>query len=265
MHSAPRPDQTQLPVAVKQRADYGIDAPPVVRNLLLGGTAGLITAAGLHALGADQQAGLLRALARTGLFAGLAWIATALHMIYGSRVRKLRLRDRLLDQLSLRGDESVLDVGCGRGLMLLGAAKRLTQGRAVGIDLWQTADQSGNSEKTTRENAAAEGVSDRIELHTGDARRLPFADASFDVILSTWALHNIPDAQGRARAVREIARVLAPGGRILLVDIQHSRDYVRELRAAGLTDARRRLASFLFVTPSFRVDASKPTAGRRAA
>ncbi|MFO0578759.1 MAG: class I SAM-dependent methyltransferase [Polyangia bacterium] len=264
MSTAPRPVEPPPAVAVPQRADYGIDAPPVVRNLLFGGAAGLITAAVIHALGADQGAGLLRALARTGLFAGLSWILTALHMIYGSRVRKLRLRDRLLDELALRGGERVLDVGCGRGLMLIGAALRLSRGRAVGIDLWQTADQSGNSESTTRKNAAAEGVADRIELHTSDARRLPFADESFDVILSTWALHNIPDAAGRARAVREIARVLAPGGRVLIVDIQHSRAYVRELRAAGFTDARRRLASLLFVLPSFRVDASKPFTDPRA-
>ena len=111
-----------------------------------------------------------------------------------------------------------------------------------------------------REEARARGLT----VKEGSATDIPHADESFDVILSTWALHNIPDAAGRARAVHEIARVLAPGGRVLLVDIQHSRAYVRELRAAGLADARRRLASLLFVTPSFRVDASKPFTDPRA-
>lgn len=239
------------------RADYGIDAPPVVRNLIVGGVLGLLIAAGIYMTGGHQQAGLLRSLFRTGLFAGTAWIATALHMIYGSRVRKLRLRDKLLDELQLRGDEMVLDVGCGRGLMLIGAAKRLPRGRAIGIDLWQTADQSGNSLATTQRNAEIEGVSERVALHTGDARELPFPDGTFDLIVSTWALHNIPSSEGRAKAVREIARVLRPGGRLLLVDIQYSRDYVKGLREAGIADARRRLLSFLFAIPSFRIDGKK--------
>lgn len=241
------------------RADYGIDAPPVVRNLIIGGVIGLLIAAAIYSMGGHQQAGLLRSLFRTGLFAGTAWIATALHMIYGSRVRKLRLRDQLLDELRLRGDELALDVGCGRGLMLIGVAKRLQQekGRAMGIDLWQTADQSGNSLATTQRNVEIEGMVERVQLHTGDARKLPFPDGTFNLVVSTWALHNIPSREGRAQAVREIARVLSPGGRLLLVDIQYTRDYVRVLREAGIADARRRLLSFLFAIPSFRVDGTK--------
>lgn len=239
------------------RADYGIDAPPVVRNLLIGGVIGLLIAAGIYLAGGHQQAGLLRSLFRTGLFAGSAWIATALHMIYGSRVRKLRLRDKLLDELQLRGDGLALDVGCGRGLMLIGVAKRMKQGRAIGIDLWQTADQSGNSMETTQRNAELEGVIDRVALFTADARKLEFPDGTFNLIVSTWALHNIPSSEGRAQAVREIARVLAPGGRLLIVDIQYTRDYVKVLREAGIPNARRRLLSFLFAIPSFRVDGTK--------
>ena len=142
-------------------------------------------------------------------------------------------------------------------LMLIGVAKRMQKGRAIGIDLWQTADQSGNSMETTRRNAEIEGVLDRVSLHTADARKLEFPDGTFDLIVSTWALHNIPNREGRAQAVREIARVLSPGGRLLLVDIQYTRDYVRVLREAGIVNARRRFLSFLFAIPSFRVDGTK--------
>jgi cyclopropane fatty-acyl-phospholipid synthase-like methyltransferase len=69
----------------------------------------------------------------------------------------------LLDSLDLRGDEHVLDLGCGRGAVLLMAAQRLTIGRAVGVDLWKTSDQSGNAEAATRRNADAEGVADRVD------------------------------------------------------------------------------------------------------
>jgi ubiquinone/menaquinone biosynthesis C-methylase UbiE len=246
------------------RGDYGVDAPTVVRNLLLGGAAALGLAAAIYFFIDPHPVGLLRTVFRTGLFAGPSWMATGLAMIYGSRVRKLQLRERWLDELvaegALGGGQRVLDVGCGRGLMLLGAARRLPSGRAVGLDLWQMVDQSGNSPDATRRNAAAEGVGERIELHSGDARAMPFADAEFDLVVSSWALHNIPDPAGRAQAVREIARVLKPGGRLLLIDIQRSREYLSVLRASGYTDVRHRLASFLFVIPSYRIDARRPAA-----
>ena len=80
-------------------------------------------------------------------------------------------------------------------------------------------------------------MADRVEVHTGDARKLPFDDASFDVVLSSNALHNIYDAGDRKTAVREIARVLGSGGRVLIVDVRHLRQYAATLRDAGL-DAR---------------------------
>jgi arsenite methyltransferase len=81
-----------------------------------------------------------------------------------------------------------------------------------------------------------EGVADKVDVHTGDARTLPFPDASFDVVLSSMALHNIYNAGERQTAVREIARVLAPGGRVLIVDVRHTSTYAATLRDAGLTD-----------------------------
>jgi len=129
-------------------------------------------------------------------------------------VGKLRLRDRVIAAIRWRGDERVLDVGCGHGLMLIGAARRLSTGKAVGIDIWQQEDQAGNSMASTQMNARIEGVEGRVELRDGDARKIPFADGTFDVVLSSWALHNIYDAPGRETALREIARILKPGGTV---------------------------------------------------
>jgi ribosomal protein L11 methylase PrmA len=74
----------------------------------------------------------------------IGWLIIAGWLIWDSKVGKLWSRDRLLDGLELRGDETVLDVGCSRGLLLVGAAKRLTTGKAPGVDIWQAEDQIGN-------------------------------------------------------------------------------------------------------------------------
>src|SRR4051794_13314820 len=126
----------------------------------------------------------------------------------------------LLDGLNLRGDERILDLGCGRGAVLLMAAQHLTSGRAVGVDLWRGVDQSGNSEEATRRNAVAEGVAERVELHTADVTALPFEDNSFDVVVSSLAIHNIGGRAGREKAIDEAVRVLRPGGRLLIADIR---------------------------------------------
>src|SRR6516165_8886763 len=146
----------------------------------------------------------------------------------------------LLDKLRLRGDERILDLGCGRGAVLLMAAQRLTTGRAVGIDLWRSVDQSGNSAEATRRNASAEGVADRVELHTADMTALPFADNSFDVVVSSLAIHNISGHAGREKAVDEAVRVLRAGGRLMIADIRGTRQHEAHLAEIGMSDVSRR-------------------------
>lgn len=89
------------------------------------------------------------------------------------------------------------------------------------------------------ENARREGVADRVRVETGDMRAMPFDDESFDVVVSRAAVHNVYDAPGRAKAIAEIARVLKPGGRLVLDDIRHLEEYAATLRAEGVADVRR--------------------------
>src|SRR5262249_137092 len=119
-------------------------------------------------------------LAMPGLFAGMGLVATGLWMAWDSKIGKVTRRERLLDRLTWKGDEHVLDVGCGRGLMLIGAARRLSTGKATGIDIWQAEDLSGNILDATLENARREGVADRVDVQSADMRQLPFPDQTFD-------------------------------------------------------------------------------------
>ena len=217
--------------------NYGLDAPVAVRNMLIVAALGIILLIA-RLLGVWSRQDAIAVIARPLMMAGLSFGAMALWMIYDSKIGKIRERETYLDKINWKGHERVLDVGCGLGLFLIGAAKRLSTGRAVGIDKWQQEDLSGNHAAGTLSNATIEGVADKVEVHTGDARKLPFPDASFDVVLSSNALHNIYDAGERQTALREIARVLAPGGRVLIVDVRHISTYAATLRDAGLTDAR---------------------------
>jgi ubiquinone/menaquinone biosynthesis C-methylase UbiE len=221
---------------------YGLDAPRVVLALAAGGVVALA---------------LAPAVTPYLVVTGAALLATAAAMIYTSAVGKLGARDQLLDLVDLVGGEQLLDVGCGRGLLLVGAAQRLPQGRAVGVDVWRSRDQAGTSERAARANARAEGVEDRIQLVTADARELPFADASFDVVVSSLTLHNLRGAADRARAVEEIVRVLRPGGRVGILDIARTREYAETLQRAGLEARRIRVVLPVF-PPARLVVARRP-------
>jgi ubiquinone/menaquinone biosynthesis C-methylase UbiE len=224
------------------RADYGLDAPSVVRNLLLVSAASLATygsiAAGLWAGRVPLGGGVVLELPAMMLGVGLGCGFMAAYMAWTSKFGKVAEREKLLDLLALSGAERVLDVGCGRGLLLVGAARRLTTGSAVGVDIWQSEDLSGNRPEAALENARREGVLGRVRVETADMRTLPFPDEAFDVVVSRAAVHNLYARADRAKALGEMARVLAPGGTVLIDDIRHLPEYEAELRARQLTDFR---------------------------
>jgi arsenite methyltransferase len=222
------------------RPDYGLDAHGVVRNLFVAAALGLalFSSRAFGVWSTVLRLGPVRIeLAGMGLGVGLGCLAMAMWMIWTSNVGKIRERERLLDRIAWKGDERVLDVGCGRGLMLVGAAKRLSSGTATGVDIWQAEDLSGNRPEATLENARREGVAERVEVKTADMRELPFPDATFDVVVSNAAIHNLYAKDDRAKAIREIARVLKPGGRALIDDIRHGREYALAFVASGCRKA----------------------------
>lgn len=117
---------------VPAKPDYGIDAPHVIRNLLLCGFGVVV----LCLVVPSFRAGSVQFLLYPGLlWMGASLIAPGVLMIVYSKVGKFRHRDRMLGSVAWSGKEQVLDVGAGRGLLLVGAAKKLTTGRAVGIDV----------------------------------------------------------------------------------------------------------------------------------
>jgi arsenite methyltransferase len=219
------------------KLDYGIDAPGLVRFFFSAGTVAAVLFFATHFLLGYSPVWRLLVVFLLAI-AAIYLIGMGVLMLYWSKVAKVRQRERTLDLIPWRGDERVLDVGCGRGLMLIGAALRLTTGRATGIDIWDAKDQSANSPQGTRDNAGKAGVLDKIDIQTGDMRKLPFEDSSFDVVVSHWVVHNLADEANRNLALSEMARVLTPGGHLILCDIEHRDAYVVKLKALGLQDCR---------------------------
>ena len=239
------------------RADYGIDAPPVVRNLALIGTLGIIIGIIFSRIAIISP--LITAILRSwGIWAGGSMLITSLLMVWSSKVGKLRKREMLIESLKLKGNETVLDVGCGRGLLLNEAAKHLPKGKAIGVDLWQTRDQSGNRPEVTLENARAEGVAERVEVKSGDMRELSLPDASVDVVVASMSIHNVPDKEGRAKAIQEIHRVLKPGGQIALLDFMATDEYLASFKALGWEQIKRSGPSFWMFPPVRVVSGRKP-------
>jgi SAM-dependent methyltransferase len=189
---------------------------------------------------------------------GVGFLLTSVIMIWSSRFGKLKTRDRILNQLPWRGDEQVLDIGCGRGLFLIGAAKRLTSGKATGVDIWRDDDLSNNSSEATLVNAKAEGVAAKVKVEEANAVSLPFKDSTFDTVLSSLALHNIEEKDDRAKALREIVRVLKPGGYLAILDIFHTGAYAKELEQLGVADLKLSGLSLLWCLPTRYLTARKP-------
>ena len=118
-------------------------------------------------------------------------------------------------------DETVLDIGCGAGMDLLLAARRVgPRGRAIGVDMTEA------MRERARKSAAAAGLTN-VDLHHADATALPLPDSSVDVVISNGVLNLVPEKE---KAFQEIRRVLRPGGRLQLADIVIDTDFGDDVR-----------------------------------
>jgi arsenite methyltransferase len=244
--------------APRAKAAYGIDQPGAIIQLTVAALITIVTGFALSFL-IPRGSVILETTFLLGFpTIGFFILVVAISLYWSSRLGKPREIDRILRLIPWGGSETVVDVGCGRGLMMIAAAKRLGDGMAVGVDLWKARDLTGNDPRSIWANAKAEGVAGKVMAIKSDSRFLPFANACVDVSMSSMTIHLIGRWNERARALDELIRITKQGGRIAIVDSGNGGDYAKFLGSRGMTDiklSRLRIRSF---PPLHTVSARKP-------
>ncbi|ALO05151.1 methyltransferase domain-containing protein [Lactiplantibacillus paraplantarum] len=196
---------------------------------------------------------------------GIVLVLGALIFLHTTTRGKYKIFDDAIKHLNLKSDSQVLDLGCGRGALLTRIAKQLgAAGKVTGLDLWLSRDQSHNKMSITQKNVDDLGLTDRVNLVTDDMTKLDFPDESFDVVTSSFAIHNIKNEQVRIHAVKEAIRVLKPGGHLMIIDTgRNIKEYSQIFQDSGLQIAQSRGLGFngWWATPltnSYVVAGNKP-------
>jgi len=175
-------------------------------KLLFGGLVGALVAAGwwLYSRRPRERIPSRESLDDPGVARAYGWVAMSPPM------RLLRwFVARRAAGMTRRGEAA--DLGCGPGHLVIELARRSPGLHVTGIDLSDEMLAQG------QDNARRTGVAERVSFRQGDARQIPFPDASLDLVVSTLSLHHWSDP---VAVLDEIARVLRPGGSFLVFDLR---------------------------------------------
>ncbi len=166
-----------------------------------------------------SDAGEAQAKETKGLILNQGWrydLVEWFHDTFSFRGKVREIRQKTINLACIQPGEQVLDVGCGTGTLAIEVACRVgTTGRVVGVD-------PGTQQIARARSKAARGNLP-IDFQIGVIEQLPFLDQTFDVVFSTLMMHHLP-APLKRQGLAEIARVLKPGGRLVIADFKHKQE-----------------------------------------
>jgi SAM-dependent methyltransferase len=199
------------------RAHYGFDLPSAALALAITAVT-LVALTAVVAISVDGWWWLFP------LAYALAIALCCASLVYTTRRGRFAVWHRMLEGMRLTGRERIVDLGCGRGAVLIMAARKVPQGHAIGVD-------RENRLRQTEGNAAVEQV--KVDLLPADLENLPIDSGTIDLVVSSLALHHLGEEATRAKVIAEAVRILRPGGRMVIADLRHVPAY-----AAQLTEMR---------------------------
>jgi SAM-dependent methyltransferase len=135
---------------------------------------------------------------------------------HGGRLQA-RIRNGVLDHLDWNGEGTALDIGCGNGPLTTALARQHPHAEVVGIDCWN--GLWDYSKEACDQNAAAEGVGERVRFQKASAASLPFDDESFEAAVSNFVFHEIREVKDKTDLVKEALRVVKKGGKFCFQDV----------------------------------------------
>ena len=144
------------------------------------------------------------------MFDSIAGDYDALNHILSLDVDKIWRKKALKQIVDAPAPVQVLDLACGTGDFSIAIAKTLTEGHVTGVDL------SKGMLAVMREKVAKAGLNEMISIEEGDGENLRFPDNTFDRVTIAFGIRNFED---RPKGLREMLRVLKPGGRLVILEL----------------------------------------------
>lgn len=180
------------------------------------------------------------------LIAGAFWHISMSPVTNPATLRALE--DNFLKQLRTvwDGKGKALDIGTGRGRMAISIASHFPETQVTGVDMWTKMWKAfGQTRAGAEKNAMIAKVSDRCTFQHGNALELPFKDGEFDLVVSVFTFHEV-QAPDRTVLLKEVARVLAPGGTFLICDffmrryykVKDTPEFIKKVQQLGVEDVK---------------------------
>ncbi len=137
-----------------------------------------------------------------------------------------RIYNLIIQNLGVKGNRKILDIGCGNGVLAVKAAQQNGEAEVTGVDYWGSDWEY--SKGVCEQNARIAEVSNRVHFQKGDAAALDLASGTFDGAISNLTFHEVRSVANKRDVLQEALRVVKPGGTFAFIDYFDEAKYYGE-------------------------------------